>query len=118
MGGRGGATGRGAGGRGMGAHARVAQARARLVLLTVLCPTRMHCRALSPVAQALYSAVVAANHVELMTPYYDFIAQAVADGGPALESAALGCPAGVHFSVDLAPFGLKVRVEEGSVRVG
>lgn len=33
----------------------------------------------------------------------------MATGGPAKEAAALGCP-GVHLSVDLAPFGLKMGV--------
>lgn len=50
------------------------------------------------------------NHLELAQPYYDFIADALATGGPQLESAALGCPEGVHLSVDLAPFGLKMGV--------
>jgi hypothetical protein len=59
--------------------------------------------------QALYSGAVAANHVEVLQPYYDFIRDAVATGGPAREAAALGCP-GVHLSVDLAPFGLKMGV--------
>jgi hypothetical protein len=60
--------------------------------------------------QALYSGAVAANHVELMQPYYDLLNAAVASGSPAAESAALGCPGGIHFSVDLAPFGLKLGV--------
>jgi len=60
--------------------------------------------------QALYSGAVGANHVEVLQPYYDFIADAVASGGPGAESEALGCPGGVHLSVDLAPFGLKMGV--------
>ena len=60
--------------------------------------------------QALYSGAVAANHVELTQPYYDLLSAAVASGSPAAESAALGCPGGLHFSVDLAPFGLKLGV--------
>jgi hypothetical protein len=60
--------------------------------------------------EALYSAMFGANHVDLAEPYFTFIAQAVASGGPAAESAALGCPGGLHLSVDLAPFGLKMGV--------
>ena len=60
--------------------------------------------------QALYSGVVAANHLELTPPYYDLLDAAVAGGSPAAESAALGCPGGLHLSVDLAPFGLKLGV--------
>jgi len=59
--------------------------------------------------QALYSGVVAANHLELTDPYYSLLEQAVASGSPALEAAALGCP-GIHLSVDLAPYGLKLGV--------
>ena len=59
--------------------------------------------------QALYSGAVAANHLELLDPYYTLLEQAVAGGSPALEAAALGCP-GIHLSVDLAPFGLKLGV--------
>ena len=33
----------------------------------------------------------------------------MAGGSPALEAAALGCP-GIHLSVDLAPYGLKLGV--------
>lgn len=74
--------------------------------------------------QALYSGVYAVNHVELAQPYYDFVSAQVggggwgsdrpgpdilpcslcaqlAGGGPQAESAALGCPGGAHFSVDL-----------------
>jgi hypothetical protein len=60
--------------------------------------------------QALYSGVIAANHVELAGAYYDFIDQAIASGSPAAESASLGCPGGLFFSVDLAPLGLKLGV--------
>ena len=60
--------------------------------------------------QALYSGAVASNHVEVLQPYWQFIQDAVATGGPSKESAALGCPDGVHLSVDLAPFGLKMGV--------
>jgi hypothetical protein len=60
--------------------------------------------------QALYSGAVAANHAELLQPYFDFLSQALASGSPQLESAALGCPGGIHLSVDLAPFGLKLGV--------
>lgn len=60
--------------------------------------------------QALYSGVYALNLVDLATPYYDFLAQAVADGGPQLEAAALNCSTGIHLSVDLAPYGLKMGV--------
>ena len=59
--------------------------------------------------QALYSGAVAANHIEVLQPYYDFIRDVVATGGPAKEAAALGCP-GVHLSVDYGPFGLKMGV--------
>ena len=51
--------------------------------------------------QALFSGVYSINHPELAGPYYDFIAAQLAGGGPASESAAMGCPGGVHFSVDL-----------------
>jgi len=61
--------------------------------------------------QALYSGVVASNHVDLAQPFYDLLDQAVAGGSPGAESAALGCAAdGIHLSVDLAPFGLKLGV--------
>ena len=60
--------------------------------------------------QALYSGVVASNHVDLSGPYYDMLDAAVAGGSPGAESAALGCPGGLHLSVDLAPFGLKLGV--------
>ena len=60
--------------------------------------------------QALYSGMFGANHVELAQTYYDFIDAQLASGGPQLESAALGCPEGAHFSVDLAAFGLKLGV--------
>ena len=60
--------------------------------------------------QALYSGVVASNHVDLSGPYYDMLDAAVAGGSPGVESAALGCPGGLHLSVDLAPFGLKLGV--------
>jgi hypothetical protein len=49
--------------------------------------------------------------MELLPPYYDLLDAAVAGGSPGLESIALGgCPGGIHFSVDLAPFGLKLGV--------
>lgn len=58
---------------------------------------------------ALYSGVVTANHLELLPPFYDLLDAAVAGGSPGLESTALGgCPGGIHLSVDLAPFGLKL----------
>lgn len=60
--------------------------------------------------QALYSPLVASNHLDLLQPFYDMLAAAVASGSPAAESAALGCPGGLHLSVDLAPFGLKLGV--------
>lgn len=60
--------------------------------------------------QALYSGAVTANHAEIIQPYWQFIQDAVATGGPQLEAASLGCPHGVHLSVDLAPFGLKMGV--------
>lgn len=60
--------------------------------------------------QALYSGMFTANHVEIAQPYYDFIDQQLAGYGPFAESEALGCPGGVHFSVDYGPFGLKLGV--------
>lgn len=60
--------------------------------------------------QALYSGVIASNHVDLSFPFYDMIDQAVAGGSPAAESAALNCSGGLHLSVDLAPLGLKLGV--------
>lgn len=56
------------------------------------------------------AGAVAVNHPELATPSFDFLSQQLARGGPQLESASLGCPNGVHASVDLAPWGLKMGV--------
>lgn len=58
--------------------------------------------------QALYSWIFTSNHPELAQPYYDFLIQAMP--GASLESANMGCPGGVHLSVDLVPFGLKLGV--------
>lgn len=61
--------------------------------------------------QAAYSGVYATNHVELATPYYDyFVSHSTPNGSEALESAAMGCPGGLHFSVDFAPWGQKLGV--------
>ena len=58
--------------------------------------------------EALYSWIFTSNHPELAQPYYDFLDQATPGG--MLESANMGCPGGVHLSVDLVPFGLKLGV--------
>jgi len=72
-------------------------------------PRRLH-RPINTQQQALYSGLPTSNHIDLIQPYYDMLSAAVAGGSPAAESTSLGCPDGLHLSVDLAPLGLKLGV--------
>lgn len=63
--------------------------------------------------QATFWAAFSANHAELALPYFDLLTAQLEYGGPYRDSAALGCPGGIHLSVDIAPWGRRMGIDYG-----